>query len=598
VGTQGNGQTTKSFSRELVQARVCGDLQLPGLVLHATATIIPPLTKTDCPKPWPAARRETTPVSGNTGSEGAVAWARRELDECLSQHSACAHSNCNPLPTRVLQIFGPESVKLHLTANEALPYICLSHCWGTLPMIRTTSLTLEKFQQQIAWEELPKTFQDAISFALRLGYQYVWIDSLCIVQDSAEDWRHEGSKMADIYRNASLTLAATSSSDSRGGCFVKTRDRHLSRKWSFTDAENNAYEIHTRIHLDHIRFMQWSLPLSIRAWAFQERLLSPRVLHFAENELIWECSEQIHCECETIYHREWSITNKTALRPDLWAEESLQNVDRQWQEIVSLYTAKDLTFDKDIFPALQGLAKMVPHRMGAYLAGLWRDTLASNITWYAPRASSVTRLEEWRAPSWSWASNSKPIKWTNMGWHHLSSNEITRATYITVLDAQVSAIGDDTTGEIISGELLIRGRGLPGKLQASDRQKGIASLKLQSPDGLYAVPERGEISRRDPLTFDQTSNALIFWDYNIMAAGKDYVHSGTDIIAVRTERFKDKTGIRMTTAWILLKHCSQELDVFERIGLLHVHDIDVTGQSIPMLDQAIKNSLLRDYKIV
>jgi hypothetical protein len=116
--------------------------------------------------------------------------------------------------------------------------------------------------------------------------------------------------------------------------------------------------------------MHWELPLSSRAWAFQERLLSPRILHFTENELIWECSEGIECECSGIHDTYWDVPNKTTSLSRLWADEPLSKIDRQWQDIVSLYTAKSLTFSNDIFPALQGLAKMVPPKMGPYVADL------------------------------------------------------------------------------------------------------------------------------------------------------------------------------------------------------------------------------------
>jgi hypothetical protein len=518
----------------------------------------------------------------------------------MRTHSACAQTGGKHLPTRVLRIDGPGDVKLHVTADEVSQYVCLSHCWGKLPIITTTSSNLERFQQQIPWRDLPKTFQDAISFSLRLGFRYLWIDSLCIVQDSAADWRHEGSKMASIYRNASLTLAATSSSDSNGGLFVRTPTRYQFRKWSFTDAGKNTYEIRSRSSLDHDKFISWELPLSSRAWAFQERLLAPRVLHFTNTELIWECLEQINCECSVI-RMGWSPKNKTTLNPNLWADESLFDVDRQWRDVVFLYKAKNLTFDRDIFPALQGLAQMVPNKMGPYLAGLWGNTLASNLSWYVSGNLSEARLVAWRAPSWSWASNAKPIRWANMQRIRRTHAPLHRSSYITVLDAKVSAIGDDTTGEITSGEILIRGRYLSGKLQAPDppNSSDLASLELQSADGSI-VDVADKIESRDNSLFDYNSWANIFWDYDITAAGLNHVPFGTMILAMRIEKFANVSETQESSVWLLLKECSCAPDAFERIGLLQVHDssnLDAE-MSTSILDQVLKSSPLMDIKIV
>jgi hypothetical protein len=574
-------------------------------VLDGVATILIPLSNIDCPSPWPELG-VAPPISGNTGSDQAVAWARRELEVCLSQHNACAHTKCNRLPTRVLRIDGPKDVKLHVTATEVSPYLCLSHCWGKVPIVTTTSLNLKEFQQNLPWEKLPKTFQDAISFTIRLGFRYLWIDSLCIIQDSAEDWRHEGSKMASIYQNATLTLAATSSCDSTGGCFVKTSPRYQSRKWNFTDAENNAYEIHTRSPLYHSEFSQWRLPLSTRAWAFQERVLSPRVLHFTENELIWECLQQINCECSDvwIYMELAGDINKTAFRPNEWADEPLEKIDRHWQKIVSLYTTKDVTFDKDIFPALQGLAKMVPDKMGPYLAGIWRNTVDSNLSWYVPGPLSGSRLEEWRAPSWSWASSAEPVEWPNITWLRFLEAPFTAVTYIAVLDVKVSTIGDDATGQITSGELLIRGRGLFGTLQPPDSEKTfhLASLELHSVDGPTIIDVTVDaIQYRESLPKSEW-RPKIYWDYNIAGVGTDQVLFGTKLLALRIEKFTGKTNLVELTTWLLFKHCSQDLDAFERIGLLEVRkhvDIDSKLQIAPsILDQAVESSAEMDVKIV
>lgn len=88
-------------------------------------------------------------------------------------------------------------------------YVALSHCQGHHPFVATTKSTLRARKAGVAWTQLSKTFQDAIILTRDLGVDFVWIDSLCIIQDDAEDWAREASQMASIYRNGYITIAAT-----------------------------------------------------------------------------------------------------------------------------------------------------------------------------------------------------------------------------------------------------------------------------------------------------------------------------------------------------------------------------------------------------
>jgi len=83
-------------------------------------------------------------------------------------------------------------------------------------MIRDNLLTLHK---SVPLKGLSKTFQEAILAARHLGFQYLWIDSLCIVQGDIENWRGKGSAMRIVYGNSSLTIAATDAKDGKMGLF-------------------------------------------------------------------------------------------------------------------------------------------------------------------------------------------------------------------------------------------------------------------------------------------------------------------------------------------------------------------------------------------
>lgn len=220
--------------------------------------------------------------SGNTGSDQAVACVRGWLEHCAKTHHPCPGPDTNThLPTRVLKIDGPQPVRLYVPSpDEVAPYLCLSHCWVTSRMITTTLSKVDEYQAGIVWNNSPKKFQHAIYFTHRLGFRYIWIDSLRIIQDSVSDWRHEAGRMAMIHEGSSLTLCANLSAESSGGCYAIAESRDLSQSWTWADSASETFEIHTRqpmrhpdLNLDYGRSHK-QLPLLKRGWTLQERLLS------------------------------------------------------------------------------------------------------------------------------------------------------------------------------------------------------------------------------------------------------------------------------------------------------------------------------------
>lgn len=192
----------------------------------------------------------------------ALSW----LEQCLSTHKCGLDNEPRRLPRRVLQIDGPGRVRLLTTTNEHGKYVCLSHCWGTANFLTTTRSNLAEHEESLALEKLALTFQDAISFTLRLGYRYLWIDSLCIIQDSVEDWREQGSKMADIYEGADVMLSAAANLASKNHLFKSANRHHLSREWLFRDLNGELISLFSREPLSHRGLVENALPLMGRAW--------------------------------------------------------------------------------------------------------------------------------------------------------------------------------------------------------------------------------------------------------------------------------------------------------------------------------------------
>jgi hypothetical protein len=145
-------------------------------------------------------------IHEDSASQECLNLAADFFRDCYSKHARCKETDVPLLPSRILQIpEDPHTLGLRLIeCREARGiYAALIHCWGTAPTLRTTTSTLHQHQHQgIAWSSLPKTFQDAATVCRAVDIPYLWIDSLCILQDSRSDWERESACMRNIYEGA------------------------------------------------------------------------------------------------------------------------------------------------------------------------------------------------------------------------------------------------------------------------------------------------------------------------------------------------------------------------------------------------------------
>lgn len=164
-----------------------------------------------------------------TDSKPVLELSRKWLKTCLDTHEACGTRSAGAssfLPTRLVKVVGDgDSVQsISLSVREEISpgtrYLTLSHCWGGADIVKLTEASLEEFKTDIPLSRLPTNFLDAVRTTTILGYEYIWIDSLCIVQDSVEDWKREAATMGSVYLYSACTIAALSSRDSHGGCFM------------------------------------------------------------------------------------------------------------------------------------------------------------------------------------------------------------------------------------------------------------------------------------------------------------------------------------------------------------------------------------------
>jgi hypothetical protein len=376
------------------------------------------------------------PVSGCSCCD-IIERARVLFEDCLFSHSECEMPIPPPLPSRVLDVgeAGDASDPFLYVPDDASQgqgsYVALSYCWGedTGSFVMTTNSNIHERRAGIPLSSLPTTLREAVYITRRLNIRYLWIDALCIIQGSEDDWTSNAAKMDEIYGNAVLTIAAASAKSCTEGV-LKPR---LFKYWNVPPEADVDSE-----------------PINHRAWTLQERLLARRFLSFRTNYITWQCQTQ------TIKHSEYKDSRplRSALR-FYHMTQRFKNSSALWERIITDYTARYLTHENDKLPALSGIAKMIQSRTGdQYLSGLWRNDILRQLCW---SSTSITVLEhidpqkpkDYRAPSWSWASLDGNITFS-------SGTPPFKAAFV---DCTVQPLfTNDPFGQVRKGTLVLEGR--------------------------------------------------------------------------------------------------------------------------------------------
>ncbi|PMD21795.1 HET-domain-containing protein [Hyaloscypha hepaticicola] len=416
--------------------------------------------------PWglpPSQRPSFQSTRSRKTIEQALEWAR----DC-AKHKSCQSITDCPLPTRILDIgSGPTNkIVLRESLNQKDRYSCLSYCWGEEPFIKTLKENIDHHKIGIAFAKLPPTFQHAIEVVRHLGIRYLWIDSLCIVQDDHQDWEREAGKMANIYHNSFITISATAAVSPRAGLFTTSS----AIKLDSVSVQLIHHFPNTMMDDGAHRF-----PVLSRGWTYQERMLAPRVLHFGPEEIFWECYDRRYCECAPKNYAFGDEVSKNdyvgrliASVNDPHGYNASENV---WRRIVVAYSPLALTVSSDKLPALSGLAeKRCVSTNQKYLAGLWESTLVTDLLWYRYNAYGRISLPlpsaiAWRAPSWSWASVDGPIMYEH--YLYCSGNRLPSSTvFCEILQAECNTTSQSMTGSVTSGFISLRCSILPVSVQA------------------------------------------------------------------------------------------------------------------------------------
>jgi hypothetical protein len=384
-------------------------------------------------------------VYANSSLKECISVAGKWLQTCLGGHKECISlsQHARPLPTRVIDV-GDENCHPRLIAGNGKTdtWIALSYCWGGDSQFVFNDKTAHDLQTGIPVNDWPATLRDFVMVTRSLGIKYVWIDALCIKQDSAEDWAREAAKMRDVYSGAVLTVVAANSPSTHSGMFSQRSSESLRAtvEWR-TPTDLKTSKIHLRPGSELWDHALSSSPLMGRGWTLQESLLAPRTLSYGAQQIIWECptyqadeggritratedyrskafiQNLIHIQHTEVVKAPQSLLQMLSLRsnkPEIWWKSyGIANPYDKWNDIIEQSMKRSLTKDYDVLPALSGLARVFQGILkDEYCAGLWKGDILSSLMWgrlpkYPADQSTrfdLTRPSEYLAPSWSWTS--------------------------------------------------------------------------------------------------------------------------------------------------------------------------------------------------
>ncbi len=388
----------------------------------------------DCAQSFSAMTRDGY-LSKMTSSTESVKLAASWLNECLTEHTACGAMPGVPhnIPSRLIRLdysmisgtFIPR-FRLCNSFGTNVRYLALSHCWGTERPICLTSANMESFYQNISFSELPASFQQAMCLTVDLSYEYLWIDSLCIIQDCESDWTAESQIMGDIYQNAVCRVAATSAKDCHGGLFSHQNPLASMPLAVPLDAQTFLFAFNKKQWdfgtVDRSRVKDEN-PLETRAWAFQESIMACRTLSFERGRITWSCNQQGHATdqwnlqilryfdeasgddnpssraASSFYHKFFRSGPQSCS-----SRKERRFFQMDWHGLLGEYSGRQSTYTKDRLAALTGVISVLQRNTGlTSVSGMWKELMLIEILWKPQSPSDVSNHDR-RAPSWSWIS--------------------------------------------------------------------------------------------------------------------------------------------------------------------------------------------------
>ena len=370
------------------------------------------------------------PLQSRLNSTEAYSQITQWLDQCNNHRDCGGVSLYANLPSTLIEVApadSPGAPRLRSTTGLKGSYLTLSYCWGSKQSYVLTTQNVEVLMQELEVKLLPRTILDAIEVTKSLGVKYLWVDALCIMQDSVEaaarhNMDQELATMDQVYKNATMTIVAACASSVKDGFL---QDRPASGQSCFNIpcrlGPGQFFVVHIQ---DHIIYNDMREPINARAWTFQEEFLSPRLLIYASHTLQWQC-RTLTCNLGGSYHCPNPSAAPRLPSPQMLLLESQErNYERgklapdiphhilqHWLRIVMSFSTRKSSLPSDKLPSFSALGVSYAPIFGPrYLAGIWARSAVQQLCWCCPDSRLFfTRPARSRAPSWSWAALDGPV---------------------------------------------------------------------------------------------------------------------------------------------------------------------------------------------
>lgn len=461
-------------------------------------------------------------ISADPSSVALLNEIKDWIKHCEHEHPICndAGQAGNFTPSRLLKL--DDGVSLCIP-HESVHFAALSYCWGTSKQPTTTKANLQARLGHVDVAELPQTLKDAICICRGLGVNYIWIDSLCIVQDDEEDWVSQSAQMARLYSCARIVIAATTAADANEG-FLRQRD--LPVTLTTTGSRRGALRWQTRRVRNHHPVIAAhadvrALPLSKRGWTLQEELLATRLLYFCPDEVVYRCKTSVRCECQRDEFEHATATDNADILT-IWPpplrklyfkfkahDETGFLFSIRWGKIVGEFSSRRLTYPDDALPALSGIAYYTtmfrPHP-GRYIAGMWEHGFIFQLGWINYTSTSPPKPVPSR-PTFSWITARNAVwPFDGKGWSDMPYE------LCALMGHQVVLATADPCGRIVSACVYLCGPAVSGseffsEVRGRNTKADRSSLqicidKIDSP-----LPGWGQ----DPSTLFEQRSAVCDW---------------------------------------------------------------------------------------
>lgn len=484
-------------------------------------------------------------IPSSTRSSKALALARLWYDRCRSDHSQCRDTlpwraagtalsggvrfgMTEPHGTSESRWYPPRL--LHLSSNsirlvgrrqlqQCPPFAALSHCWGQVPFLMLSTDNIRNFEREgVDYAALPENFRDAVDICRSLNISYLWIDSLCIIQQgctSQEDWNANLWIMRYIYSSCDLCISTAATDGDTKSCFVDRDPATVEPVFVTAGGES-----HILIGMDHAVRGFLKTPIASRAWVLQERLLSRRVLTFGPEQMFWECCEtEGRNVCESFpdglppygYDRGPFVlpTQRDYRDPDPPTSET----QRTWLKLVENYSECQLTKNHDDkLAAFGSIAQQMQGVLGGsnYIAGCFMCQLPAALLWHVrwkakPKSRPKPPSGFYRSPSWSWAATDAPIRCTTT---HLDATEAVPPKTTTYFANLLSYLTPPNHQEFAFARLSYAELTLSAPLTRLTWSGAFANTEQEQGDVCFAIDEIEYLGFDDTLYFDSQD------DYN------------------------------------------------------------------------------------